>query len=316
MRHRNSDPSGGPTRRPDSRKGFSGERSADDRFAGPGLREQDFAGKHAAGTGKHAVGTGSRGPKAAHWRNAPRGGDTVVLYGWHSVKAALENPRRKFRRLLATGNAARRLAEDGVTLPQKPEIVRPEAIAALAGAEAVHQGLYAEADPLPSPDIEDVAGSGIILVLDQITDPHNVGAILRSAAAFAVRAVVTTVRHSPQATGVLAKAASGALEYVPIATVGNLARALDALHEHHTLLVGLDSSGEADLAAVALAEPLALVIGAEGKGLRHLTRAHCDVVARLNLPGCIKSLNVSTATAIALHVAVTAVKGQGEGAPP
>jgi 23S rRNA (guanosine2251-2'-O)-methyltransferase len=310
MRHRNSDPSGRLTRRPDSRKGFSGERSADDRFAGPGLREQDFAGKHAAGTGKHVAGKGKHAagedlarPKAAHWRNAPRGGDIVVLYGWHSVKAALENPRRNFRRLLATRNAARRLEEDGVMLPQQPEIVRPEAIAALAGAEAVHQGLYAEADPLPSPDIEEVAGSGIILVLDQITDPHNVGAILRSAAAFAVTAVVTTARHSPQATGVLAKAASGALEYVPIATVGNLARALDALHEHHTLLVGLDSSGEADLAAVALAEPLALVIGAEGKGLRHLTRAHCDVVARLNLPGRIKSLNVSTATAIALHVA-------------
>jgi 23S rRNA (guanosine2251-2'-O)-methyltransferase len=239
-----------------------------------------------------------------------------VLYGWHSVKAALENPRRKFRRLLATENAARRLAEDGETLPLKPEIVGPEAIAALAGAEAVHQGLYAEADPLPSPDLEEVAGSGIILVLDQITDPHNVGAILRSAAAFAVTAVVTTARHSPQATGVLAKAASGALEYVPIAIVGNLARALDALHEHHTLLVGLDSSGEADLAAVALVKPLALVIGAEGKGLRHLTRAHCDVVARLDLPGRIKSLNVSTATAIALHVAATMVGAQRSGVPP
>jgi 23S rRNA (guanosine2251-2'-O)-methyltransferase len=326
MRYRNSDPSGRLTRRPDSRKGFSGERSAGDRFAGPGLREQDFAGKHAAskdkhtvdtgkpaaGKGKHAAGKDLARPKAAHWRNAPRGGDTVVLYGWHSVKAALENPQRKFRRLLATGNAARRLAEDGVTLPQKPEIVRPDAIAALAGAEAVHQGLYAEADALPSPDIEEVAGSGIILVLDQITDPHNVGAILRSAAAFAVTAVVTTARHSPQATGVLAKAASGALEYVPIATVGNLARALDALHEHHTLLVGLDSSGEADLAAVALAEPLALVIGAEGKGLRHLTRTHCDVVARLDLPGRIKSLNVSTATAIALHVAATWSEGRAK----
>ena len=242
----------------------------------------------------------------------------MVLYGWHSVKAALENPRRTFRNLLATENAARRLAEEGVTLPLKPEIVRPEAIAALAGAEAVHQGLYAKADPLPSPDIEDVAGSGMILVLDQVTDPHNVGAILRSAAAFAVTAVVTTARHSPQATGVLAKAASGALEYAEIATVPNLARALDALREHNTLLVGLDSSGEADLAAIALAEPLALVIGAEGKGLRHLTRARCDVVARLELPGRIKSLNVSTATAIALHVATTALRGQRTGgvAPP
>jgi 23S rRNA (guanosine2251-2'-O)-methyltransferase len=309
MRHRDRNSSGGPTRRPDGRKGFSGNRSAGDQFARPGLREPDFA-------GHHPVGKGLARPKAAHWRNFRRSGETVVLYGWHSVKAALENQQRKFRRLLATENAARRLAEDGVTLPLKPEIVRPEAIAALAGVEAVHQGLYAEADPLPSPDIEDVAGSGIILVLDQITDPHNVGAILRSAAAFAVTALVTTARHSPQATGVLAKAASGALEYVPIATVVNLARALDALQEHNTLLVGLDSSGEADLAAVALAEPLALVIGAEGKGLRHLTRAHCDVVARLDLPGRIKSLNVSIATAIALHVAATALRTQGSGARP
>src|ERR1700680_344019 len=125
MRHRNSDPSGKLPRRPDSRKGFSGERSADDRFAGPGLREQDFAGKHAAGAGKHAASKGKHAagkdlvrPKAARWQGAPRGGDTVVLYGWHSVKAALENPRRKFRRLMATENAARPLAQDGVELPQ------------------------------------------------------------------------------------------------------------------------------------------------------------------------------------------------------
>jgi 23S rRNA (guanosine2251-2'-O)-methyltransferase len=232
-----------------------------------------------------------------------RGSDTAVLYGWHSVKAALENPRRHIQQLLATENAARRLVEEGVSLV--PEIVRPEAIAALAGAEAVHQGLYAEADPLPSPDIEDVAGSGIILVLDQITDPHNVGAILRSAAAFGIKAVVTTARHSPEATGVLAKTASGALEYVPMVTVGNLARALDVLKEHFTLLVGLDSEAETDLVATALSEPLALVVGAEGKGLRHLTRTHCDILARLALPGRIKSLNVSNATAIALHVAAT-----------
>jgi len=227
----------------------------------------------------------------------------VALYGWHSVKAALENPQRHIRRLLATENAGRRLAEDGVS--QVPEIVRPDVIEALTGTEAVHQGLYAEADPLPSPDIEEVAGSGMILALDQITDPHNVGAILRSAAAFAAKAVVTTARHSPEATGVLAKAASGALEYVPIVTVGNLSRALDVLKEHFTLLVGLDSEAHRDLAATALSEPLALVVGAEGKGLRHLTRSHCDVLARLTLPGRIKSLNVSNATAIALHIAAT-----------
>src|SRR6266851_5299976 len=151
-------------------------------------------------------------PKAAPWRSAPRDRDgPVVLYGWHTVKAALENPQRRFHRLLATENAERRLTEDRVTFPIAPTLVRPEDIAAIAGATAVHQGLYAEADPLASPELEDVATDGIVVVLDQITDPHNFGAILRSAAACVVTAVVTTERHSPDATGVLAKAASGAL---------------------------------------------------------------------------------------------------------
>ena len=142
-------------------------------------------------------------------------------------------------------------------------------------------------------------------MLDQITDPHNVGAILRSAAAFGVTAVVTTARHSPEVTGVLAKAASGALEFVPIVTIGNLAQALRTLKDLGTLLVGLDSSGEANLADVVFSAPVALVLGAEGKGLRQLTRTNCDVVARLDLPGAIKSLNVSNATALALYIAAS-----------
>ena len=140
-------------------------------------------------------------------------------------------------------------------------------------------------------------------MLDQITDPHNVGAILRSAAAFGVEAVITTSRHSPEATGVLAKAASAALEYVPIVTVPNLARALRVLKDKDVFVVGLDSTGDTDLASTPLRAPLALVLGAEGKGLRQLTRTTCDAVARLDLPGRIKSLNVSNATALALYVA-------------
>jgi 23S rRNA (guanosine2251-2'-O)-methyltransferase len=229
--------------------------------------------------------------------------ETAILYGWHTVKAALENPARRLRRLLATENALRRLRDDGVSLAIEPELVRPDAIATLVGGEAVHNGLYAEADPLPAPALEEIAADGIVLVLDQITDPHNVGAILRTAAAFAVAAVVTTARHSPEATGVLAKSASGALEYVPIVTVQNLARALASLKEGGFLTVGLDSSGERDLGEVALAAPLALVLGAEGRGLRQLTRATCDTLARLDLPGRIKSLNVSNAAALALYVA-------------
>ena len=151
-----------------------------------------------------------------------------------------------------------------------------------------------------------------MLVLDQITDPHNVGAILRTAAGFAVAAVVTTARHSPEATGVLAKSASGALEYVPIVDgAESRARARGPARSAAILLVGLDSTGDADLAEVALRAPLALVLGAEGKGLRQLTRATCDHVARLDLPGRIKSLNVSNAAALALYVVGRRLAGRG-----
>jgi 23S rRNA (guanosine2251-2'-O)-methyltransferase len=235
---------------------------------------------------------------------SPYAADGVaVLYGWHTVKAALENPARRIRRLFATENAARRLAEDGLAAAVEVELVRPDVIAARLGPDAVHQGLLAEADPLTSPEIEDLPDTGLLLVLDQITDPHNVGAILRTAAGFAVTAVVTTARHSPEATGVLAKSASGALEHVPIVSVQNLARAMTELKQRGFQLVGLDSSGEADLSEISLSPSLALVLGAEGKGLRQLTRATCDHVARLDLPGKIKSLNVSNAAALALYVA-------------
>ena len=229
--------------------------------------------------------------------------DIVILYGWHPVKAALQNPARRFRRLLATENALRRLDEDKVRLPLKPELVRPGQIDAELGPDAVHQGLLAEAEPLPSPGLDTLPTDGVVLLLDQITDPHNVGAILRSAAAFNARAVVTTARHSPEATGVLAKSASGALEVVPIVLVQNLARAMEELRSNAFLLVGLDSEADADLGALKLRAPLALVLGAEGKGLRLLTRATCDHVARIELPGAIASLNVSNAAAVALYVA-------------
>jgi len=229
--------------------------------------------------------------------------DQVVLYGWHTVTAALTNPNRRIRRLLATENALRRLADEGIDVSISPEVMRPGALAARLTPDAVHQGLIAEADPLPSPAIEDLPATGIVLVLDQITDPHNVGAILRTAAAFAVAAIVTTARHSPEATGVLAKSASGALELVPIVIVQNLARALAGLKARGFLTVGLDSEAPDDLAAVALQQPLALVLGAEGKGLRQLTGATCDRLARLDLPGAIKSLNVSNAAALALYIA-------------
>src|SRR5215471_21024409 len=216
---------------------------------------------------------------------------------------ALANPQRRIRKLTLTENAARRLADENIDTRITPEIVRPQEIDRMLSPDAVHQGLLAEADPLPSPDIETLTQEGMVLVLDQITDPHNVGAILRSAAAFAAKAIVTTARHSPEATGVLAKSASGALELVPLLTVQNLARGMQEMREQGFLLVGLDGSGDTDLADLALRAPLALVLGAEGKGLRQLTKETCDHVARIDLPGEIKSLNVSNAAALALYVA-------------
>ena len=242
------------------------------------------------------------------WRERAANPDgPAILYGWHTVTMALANPERRIRKLLVTENAARRLSEENIDTRIQPEMVRPSQIDQRLGPDAVHQGLLAEADPLPSGDIETLEPEGMVLVLDQITDPHNVGAIMRSAAAFAVKAIVTTARHSPEATGVLAKSASGALEWVPIVIVQNLARALTEMKEQGFLVVGLDSEGDEDLAATALSAPLALVLGAEGKGLRQGTRAICDRLARLDLPGVIKSLNVSNAAALALYVASRAV---------
>jgi 23S rRNA (guanosine2251-2'-O)-methyltransferase len=256
--------------------------------------------------GRPAGGHAAAGRRPA-WRDRDTGADDgpAILYGWHTVTLALQNPARHIRKLLLTENAARRLADDNIATPIAPEIVRPSQIDQLLGPDAVHQGLLAEADPLPSPDIETLTAEGMVLVLDQITDPHNVGAIMRSAAAFAVKAIVTTNRHSPEATGVLAKSASGALELVPLVTVQNLARALTTLNERGFMTVGLDSEGGDNLAAITLRQPLALVLGAEGKGLRQLTRETCSQVARLDMPGEIKSLNVSNAAVLALYIGAT-----------
>jgi 23S rRNA (guanosine2251-2'-O)-methyltransferase len=231
----------------------------------------------------------------------------ALIFGWHAVQAALTNPKRRLRRLLVSPNAARRLEELKIKTKIAPEVVRPEEIDRKLSADAVHQGILLEADPLPDLDLEDIAPDGLVLVLDQITDPHNFGAIMRSAAAFNASAIVTTARHSPEATGVLAKSASGGLEHVPLVLVQNLSRALHELKSRGFLLVGLDEDGKTDLAAAPLQAPLALVMGAEGKGMRHLTRENCDLLTRLDMPGAIKSLNVSNAAALALYIARRAI---------
>jgi 23S rRNA (guanosine2251-2'-O)-methyltransferase len=223
------------------------------------------------------------------------------LYGFHSVVEALKNPRRKVSALYVGENALARLEEMAPGSAPRPTILRPDELSRLVAPGAVHQGIIADVEPLPGLDLEDIPDDGVVLVLDQVTDPHNVGAILRSAAAFGASAMLTTDRHSPHDTGVLAKAASGALEHVPIITVPNLAQALAQLGKRGFWRVGLDSEGEASLEDSVGARPLVLVLGAEGKGLRRLTRERCDVLARLDVPGALRSLNVSNAAAVALY---------------
>jgi 23S rRNA (guanosine2251-2'-O)-methyltransferase len=250
---------------------------------------------------------------SAHNRRPPAGkprresgarpGDAALIYGAHAVREALTAGKRKLVALYATANAIARIEDVAKAAGLKPQLVEARELTRRLGEEAVHQGLLLEAGPLPERDLSDVAATGgLILLLDQITDPHNVGAILRTAAAFAVEAIVVTERHSPQFSGVLAKAASGGLEHVEIVSVVNLARAMEELTDHNYTILGLDSEGADTLETVPLQAPVALALGAEGKGLRRLTRERCVAVARLDTPGAIKSLNVSNACAVALSV--------------
>jgi 23S rRNA (guanosine2251-2'-O)-methyltransferase len=240
----------------------------------------------------------------------------TFVYGFHPVREALRVGRRRLVRLHATKEAADRLSTEIAAARVPVNLVTSQDLSVRLGAQAVHQGVLLEAGALEAGDISDLAQSGgIVLVLDQVTDPHNFGAIVRTAAAFGVEALITTHRHSPQISGVLAKAASGGLEYVPLINVTNLARALDTLGEYGFSRVGLDSEAPKPLEAIALSTPLALVLGAEGQGLRRLTREKCDVLARLDLPGPVKSLNVSNACAIALALVSGALRQQMGGRP-
>ena len=230
-------------------------------------------------------------------------GDGQLIWGFHSVREALRAGRRKLVRLHATSAAAEKLAAEINACGVEAAMSSAEEIDAMLPEGAVHQGLLLEAGPLPEIGVEDLPEDGLVLVLDQVTDPHNVGAILRTAAAFGVNAVVTTERHSPALGGVLAKAASGGLEHVDVVSVVNLARALEKLGDMGYLRVGLDSDGPQSLGDTPLSRPLALVLGAEGKGLRRLSRENCDALARIDLPGAVRSLNVSNACAVALTIA-------------
>ncbi len=267
-------------------------------------------------------GQAGRRPERAGFRPfraslGPRG-DRLWLHGVHPVLAALGNPEREVRRLLVTADQAQRLggrleaALAGRNGHPAPEIVERRALDNLL-RDAVHQGIAAEADPLPETFLEDLIirterrPDSLLVVLDQVTDPHNVGAVLRSAAAFGADGVVTTERHAPGETATLAKAAAGALDLVPVVRVGNLARALADLKAAGYRCIGLDSAAARGIDEIPVPERRALILGAEGPGMRRLTRDICDDLVRIPMTarayggGALESLNVSNAAAIGLY---------------
>lgn len=231
----------------------------------------------------------------------------VRIFGLHAVEAALANPARKILSATATENAANKLAEALRARGIEPARASPRDLDRLLGADTVHQGALLVVEPLTEPSLAQLAGRARdghpIVVLDQVTDPHNVGAVLRSGAVFGCGGLVMTRRHSPPLGGVLAKSASGGLEHVPVALVTNLARALAELKDEGVLAVGLEGTADKVLhEEIDATRPLAIVLGAEGKGLRQLTAETCDRLCRIETAGALASLNVSNAAAIALHL--------------
>ena len=233
--------------------------------------------------------------------DTPKG--AVWLYGHHAVAAALANPQRRLRRLILTEEAEAVLTQMlAPPWPLQPERTDRARIDQLLGRDIVHQGAALLADPLAQPSLASILErSGPIVVLDQVTDPRNIGAIMRSAAAFGVAAVITQDRNAPEETGSLAKAASGALETMPLLRAVNIARTLIALKAANVWCVGLDASGKPLSGPFFAGRRVALVLGAEGEGMRRLTRETCDEIAGLSIKGAIESLNVSAAAAVALY---------------
>jgi len=228
------------------------------------------------------------------------------FWGKHAVSAALDNPDRKVLKAWATREAMTfmQFPQDvAVTIAEAPDLGR------FVPADAPHQGVVIEVEPLEDAWLDelitDPPGRAVLLVLDQVTDPHNMGAILRSAAAFGAIGIVTQDRHSPPESGVVAKAASGALERIPWVRVVNLARALEEIAEAGFWRIGLAGDADTDLKEALGPDRVALVLGAEGPGLRHNTREHCDAVAKLPITDAVESLNVSNAAAVALYAATS-----------
>ncbi|MDX1484996.1 MAG: 23S rRNA (guanosine(2251)-2'-O)-methyltransferase RlmB [Alphaproteobacteria bacterium] len=253
---------------------------------------------------------GRRRPGSRHDSEGPR---TIWIYGRHALAAALANPERRVHRLVLTPEAHAALGDRARDKGLDAEVASAGEIAALLPQGAVHQGSAALVAPLPDVALgdllDDLEGTprACVLVLDQVTDPRNTGAILRSAAAFGAAAVIVPDRRSPRETAVLAKAASGALELVKIVRVTNVARALETLKAAGFWCIGLDAAAPQALSETDLSGRIALVLGAEGGGLRRLVAKGCDALAALPMPGAMESLNVSAAAAIALYEAARVV---------
>ncbi len=241
---------------------------------------------------KHTRRRGDDGRSASAW-----------LYGRHAVMAALANPDRRISRVVIVAESQDLPPTGGITT----EHLSREALEALLPSGAVHQGIALQADPLPDWPIEEICDraaaqeTALVVVLDQVTDPHNIGAVLRSAAVFGALSVVIQDRHAPEPTGAMAKAASGALETVPLVRVINLVRAIDKLKSAGFWCVGLDADAPVALGRLQPTAKRVLILGAEGAGMRRLTKEACDELARIDGPGPISSLNVSNAAAVALY---------------
>lgn len=248
-----------------------------------------------------------RGGKGGHRRRGEVSQDW--LWGWHAVKAALANPAREgFKRLLINPARLAEVEADARRVGLKPEALAPAELARLLPTGAVHQGVALLADPLEPVALDTFAAAsgGVLVMLDQVTDPQNVGAVFRSAAAFGARGVVLQERHAPALSGALAKAAAGATDRIAHARVVNLSRALESLTAAGWRTVGLDGDATQSLGEVLDRRPTVLVLGSEGEGLRRLVSEHCDALARIPMPGRFESLNVSAAAAVALYAAIQA----------
>jgi len=255
---------------------------------------------------------GNRGPRGQQgdqkvWRKrspvAREDNQTLYLYGLHTIRQALANPNRKKIKLYATKNGLARLEFDLIETPDLAvEETLPKELDKMVGSDAVHQGVVMHVEPVATKALDALTDTRLLLILDQVTDPHNVGAIMRSAVALNAGAIITTSRYSPVESGVLAKSASGALDLIDHIEVRNLADTLEILSASGFTTIGLDSEEAEPFEALPAQEKIALVLGAEGKGLRERTREICNLLAKLDMPGEIKSLNVSNAAVLSLYL--------------